>query len=127
MDCISIIRTLTSVNPDLCISVVINKASTLNEARECFARLNGAAQKTGLPELPALGWIADDEAMRQCTRKQETVFDALPTSVSARCITRVAEHLANQLAPVERRGSGMSGLLQAVTHAMGRTTAPPDL
>lgn len=101
-DCFSVVRMLRDVDPDLPISIIVNRAASLGAAREAFARINGAGRKVDMPEVPALGWIIEDDSLRRCIAAGEAVVDSLATSPSSQCILRVADALTNRLTPAER-------------------------
>jgi len=105
-DCFGVVRMLKDVDPDLRVSIAINRAINHSEARESFARISGAAGKMTMRELGSAGWIAEDEAVRQYIEKGIAVADVLPTSTSARCFGRIADYFAHRLTPVARRCTG---------------------
>src|SRR5690606_32610599 len=110
------------------LGVVVNRALGLGDARESFARMNGAARKVNLGELPGLGWVAEDEALRKCMANGEAVVDALPNSIASRCVGRLADYLTNRLTPVERRSSGgLNSLVRALQSAGHRGSQTPTL
>ncbi len=120
-DSFAVIRMLHDVDPDIRISMIVNRAINLGEAREAFARINGSAHKVGIAELASIGWVAEDETIRQCMARGETVVEAMPTSPAARCVGRLADHLANRLTPVQRRGTGpMMALAEALKLSLER-------
>ncbi len=126
-DCFSAIRMLRDVNPTLEISVIINRASSLSEARDSFARINGAAGKLDIGEINALGWVAEDDAMRAWPVAGRTAYSALPTSISARCIARIADHLIHRLTPVKQASSGgLNALVGALRNAVNRENPAPE-
>jgi len=105
-DCFSVVRMLKDVDPDLRVSIAINRAVNHGEARESFARISGAAGKMAMRELGSAGWIAEDEAVRHYMEKGIAVADVLPTSAAARCYGRIADFFAFRLTPVGRRSAG---------------------
>lgn len=115
-DCFSVIRMLRDVDPDLPISVMVNRAVSLGEAREAFGRINGAAKKLGLVDVPGLGWIVEDQSLHECMAKGEAVVSALPTAPAARCINLLADTLVNRLAPATSHPRG--GLVELVRGLM---------
>lgn len=120
-DCFSVIRMMTDVDAGLHLSIILNRAATLGEARESFARISGAAGKLEIREPASMGWVAEDEALRACMAEGEAVVTALPTSISARCIGRIADHLIHRLTPVmPSKGGGMAALVQALGNAVQR-------
>lgn len=126
-DCFSVIRMLRDVDPGLSISLILNRAASLSEARESFARINGAAGKLAMGEIYGLGWVAEDEALRACASEGQAVVDRLPTSISARCIGRIADHLIHRLTPVKRSNSGgIHVLALALRSAMEREATVTD-
>lgn len=127
-DCFSVVRMLRDVDPELPLSLVINRVANLDQAREAFARINGAGRKLGFSDIPGLGWVIEDEAMRRCRATGETVVEALPNSPSARCITRLAESMANRLKPVERRNhGGLRDIVRALATARQRGALVKDV
>lgn len=111
-DCFSVIRMLRDVDPDLPISVVVNRALSLGEAREAFGRITGAGKKLGLTDVPGLGWIIEDHSVHECMVRGEAVVSALPTAPAARCINLLADTIVNRLAPVAAHPRG--GLVELV-------------
>ncbi len=112
MDTFSMIRMLRDVDPDLAIGLVVNRAISLSEAREAFSRINGAGRKLGLSEVPGLGWVIEDEALRKTMADGQSVVSGLPNSPSARCLALLADVLVNRLTPPHRQRKG--GLLEMV-------------
>lgn len=112
MDTFSMIRMLRDLDPDLAIGLVVNRVISLSEAREAFARINGAGRKLGLSEVPGLGWVIEDEALRKSMADGQSVFSGLLNSPSARCIALLADVLVNRLTPPHRHREG--GLLEMV-------------
>lgn len=127
-DCFSVVRMLRDVDPDLPLGLVINRAASLDQAREAFARINGAGSKLGLSDTPGLGWVIEDEALRRCRATGEAVVEALPNSPSARCISRLAENMSNRLKPAERRNhGGLRDIVRTLATAMQRGALVKDV
>lgn len=112
MDTFSMIRMLRDLDPDLAMGLVVNRVISLSEAREAFSRINGAGRKLSLAEVPGLGWVIEDEALRKCMADGQSVVNHLPNSPSARCIALLADVLLNRLTPPHRQREG--GLLEMV-------------
>jgi flagellar biosynthesis protein FlhG len=105
-DAFSVVRMLRDINPTLPVSIVINRASSLAEAREAFARINGATRKLGVSDVPGIGWVIEDDAMKSCREGGEAVVDAVPNSPAAKCLALLADMLVNRLKPAERQNPG---------------------
>jgi flagellar biosynthesis protein FlhG len=105
-DCFSVVRMLRDIDPALPLSLIINRAASLGEAREAFARINGAGRKLGVSDVPGLGWVIEDDAIRSCIANGEAVVDTLPQSPSAKCMTLLAEMLTNRLKPAQGQNPG---------------------
>ncbi len=126
-ECFSAIRMLLDVDSDLRVSIIINRAASLNQARESFARINGAAGRLGMGDINALGWVAEDEALRASRTQGGGEMAHLPTSISARCVARITDHLVHRLAPARRRsGGGLVALLQALQNSVMREALPVE-
>jgi len=127
-DSFSVVRMLRDVDPGLPLGLVINRAASLGDAREAFSRMAGAAKHINLTDVPGLGWIIEDEALRRCMATGEAIIETLPTSPAARCIMRLADSLANRLVPLERRASGgLRELVQALANLSYRSSAVRDV
>ncbi len=127
-ECFTVIRMLRDLSSELPISILLNRAESVNDAQESLTRLNAAAAKLGMSELTGLGWVAEDDALLQSMANGDTVITAYPASLSARCIGRIADHLVNRIAPATKSDGGgtMADLVEALAQTAKRQAAQAE-
>lgn len=123
-DSFAVIRMLNEIDSDIKVSLLVNRANSLGQARETFSRIEGAARKAAIHDVAGLGWIAEDEFLHNSLLDGKPVTETMPTSAGARCVNRLADFLVHRLVPVQTHATGaMAALAQAFRLSLERQHA----
>ncbi|MDB2576137.1 P-loop NTPase [Planctomycetota bacterium] len=99
--------------------LVVNRATSENEAKEVSGRLSEVTRKFLDQRLEVLGWMPEDRAVFRCTQRRQSVVSGEPGSKIAQALERVSSDLLAQLQGFE--GPGAGGRLEEMSTEPPRT------
>ncbi|MGB0332460.1 MAG: cellulose synthase operon protein YhjQ/BcsQ [Planctomycetota bacterium] len=86
--------------------LVVNRATSGQEALEVGDRLREVTRKFLDQRLEMLGWIPDDRAVFRCTQRRKSVVEGEPESSVTLALEQVVARLLDQLEEHEGMGAG---------------------
>jgi flagellar biosynthesis protein FlhG len=103
-DAYGLIKVLCRRQPGCRFEIVANRVHSAAEGRELHEKLMRVCHRF-LGITPAyLGYLPDDDYVRQAIRRQSTVIEAFPNSPAARAFQRLARAVDGWEAPTQARG-----------------------
>jgi len=103
-DAYGLIKVLSRRQPGCRFEIVANRVESAAEGRELHEKLMRVCHRF-LGITPAyLGYLPEDEFVRQAIRRQATVVEAFPSSPAARAFQRIARAIDAWDAPLHARG-----------------------
>lgn len=77
------------------IKLVINRVENKKEGMDVFNKLQLASNRFLNKELENFGYVFEDDSLRKAVRKQKTLLEAFPHSISSRSIENIALSFVN--------------------------------
>ncbi len=101
----AMIKLLTRHAPEAQLSVLVNQATSRQEARSAFQRMAGVARQFLAARVLDAGYILTDPKVKEAVRKREPFVLAYPRCPASRCMAALATKLRSGGSLVERRES----------------------
>lgn len=95
VDGYSIIKILREMDPRGKIGLVTNQVTNMYHAKNVFNRLDAASRKYLSYELGDLGYVVNDEVVKQANQARKPLLMMNPHAPAARCLSQVAETTLN--------------------------------
>ncbi len=104
-DAYAMIKLLTRHAPEAQLSVLVNQATSRQEARSAFQRMAGVARQFLAARVLDAGYVLTDPKVKEAVRKREPFVLAYPRCPASRCMAALATKLRSGGSLVERRES----------------------
>ncbi len=124
-DAYAFIKVLLRARPTLCPQLVVNRASSFEQARQTVLRMEKVTRRF-LGRTPHwIGWIPDDRCVVESVNSRQPVVKKHPASRSGRALERLSVVVLEELDRVRHRGLGRS-LMGGVGYSSQRSPALPS-
>lgn len=117
-DAYALIKLVARDNQQSNIQLVINRATSIAEARHAADKLTLVSKKFLSLDLKMLGFVMDDPLVSQAVKEQVPFFVRYPESKAARCIDQLRKTLLRNGSAEEQEETGVKSFLSRMVNML---------
>lgn len=117
-DAYSLIKVIINQGINKKISIVINRAKDILEARETYEKISKAVNFFLNKEISYLGFISEDSKVRKAVKEQQPFISIYPKSEASICLNGIASNLIGE--NVESKNLSFKDYINKLVRIMGR-------